>query len=42
MQWSGGTYSIGEGDISLSDLLELSFPLSTVGYWGMLVDLWLG
>lgn len=42
MEWSEGTYSLGEGDISLSDLLELSFPLSTVCYWSMLVDLWLG
>ena len=36
------TYSLGQGNISFTDLLQLSLPLSTIGDCGVLVDLGLG
>jgi len=37
-----GTYSLGQGNISFTDLLQLSLPLSSIGDCGVLVDLGLG
>jgi hypothetical protein len=35
----GVTYSLGQSNVSFPNLLELGFPLSSIGDWGMLVDL---